>query len=109
MNHISSVDRGCFSPSTFKDVLLNSRHTPDIPTPLTLLIVPTSQFTADEGGRLPLLASVYLSAPLSVADLVGAITFMVKRAEVSDWTHVYRRRTAVLVVCGGMGHDSTAL
>eukprot|EP00903_Cladosiphon_okamuranus_P013291 g12390.t1 len=39
-------------------------------------------FSADEGGRLPLLASVYLAAPLSLADLVGAITFMVKRSQV---------------------------
>eukprot|EP00752_Nemacystus_decipiens_P014713 g13103.t1 len=39
-------------------------------------------FSADEGGRLPLVASVYLSAPLSLADLVGAVTFMAKRSEV---------------------------
>ncbi|CAM9469065.1 unnamed protein product [Hapterophycus canaliculatus] len=39
-------------------------------------------FSADEGGRLPRLGAVYLCAPLSLADLVGAITFTIKRSEV---------------------------
>ena len=41
------------------------------------------QFSTDEGGRLPLLAAVYLSAPLSLADLVGAITFAAERSKVT--------------------------
>ncbi|CAM9716864.1 unnamed protein product, partial [Scytosiphon promiscuus] len=39
-------------------------------------------FSEDDGGRLPRLGAVYLCAPLSVADLMGAITFTIKRAEV---------------------------
>ncbi|CAM9480462.1 unnamed protein product, partial [Ectocarpus sp. 12 AP-2014] len=41
-----------------------------------------TMFSADEGGRLPLLGAVYLSAPLSLADLIAGITFIVKRSEV---------------------------
>lgn len=48
--------------------------------PLGCVVV---QFSADEGGRLPLLGAVYLSAPLSLADLIAGITFIVKRSEVS--------------------------
>ncbi|CAM9524327.1 unnamed protein product [Ectocarpus fasciculatus] len=41
-----------------------------------------TMFSADEGGRLPLLGAVYLSAPLSLADLIAGITFAAKRSEV---------------------------
>lgn len=46
------------------------------------------------------MASVYLSAPLSLADLLGAITFMVKRSEVGDRTRVSRVYCTSLM-CGG--------
>lgn len=66
------------------------------------------QFSADDGSRVPLLAAVYLSAPLSLADLLAAITFVVKRSKVGCSTHsrsgftqvggvVFRGRIAVLL------------
>lgn len=48
----------------------------------SLFIVFRFQFSADDGSRVPLLAAVYLSAPLSLADLLAAITFVVKRSKV---------------------------
>lgn len=45
-------------------------------------IVNLIQFSQDDGGRLPLLGAVLLSAPLSLADFVAALTFVVKRSMV---------------------------
>ncbi|CAM9262482.1 unnamed protein product, partial [Ascophyllum nodosum] len=42
-------------------------------------------FSADEAGRLPLVASVHLSAPLSLADFVVAVTFAFNRAQILRW------------------------